>query len=228
MKRDEALCGYFFSAPHPFAQRVADTCRHPWEIVGRLGELFALEILAGFSLKKLAYNIWAEDGVTVEGGATIEGRLIAGRGTVVRRNAVVRGDVVAGRGCVIGNFTEVKNALLYDGVQLPHLSYVGDSVLGAGAHLGAGAKISNFKSFATEIHLDFMDGACPLGIEKFGAVLGDAVEVGCNAVLNPGSLLGPRSVVYPLVSFRGTAPAGTLVKSSSGPYVQRTQENIEP
>ena len=213
MKHTETVCGYFFGTPHPFAQPLVDACRYPWEIVVRLGEVFAPDVLSALSLKKLAYNIWAEDGAVIEGGAAIEGRLIAGKGTVVRRNAVVRGDVVAGRGCVIGNFTEVKNALLFDGVQLPHLTYVGDSVLGHNAHLGAGAKISNFKSFGTSVHIDFEDGKYPTGLVKLGAVLGDDVEIGCNAVLNPGSILGRRCVVYPLVAFRGAVNSGTIVKT---------------
>lgn len=221
MKHTEAVCGYFFGAPHPFAQSLVDACRYPWEIVARLGEVFAPDVLSALSLKKLAYNIWAEDGAVIEGGAAVEGRLIAGKGTVVRRNAVVRGDVVAGRGCVIGNFTEVKNALLFDGVQLPHLTYVGDSVLGHNAHLGAGAKISNFKSFGTSVHIDFEDGKYPTGLVKLGAVLGDDVEIGCNAVLNPGSILGRRCVVYPLVAFRGAAGSGTIVKTEGGLAVRK-------
>lgn len=214
MQSREALIPYFFSSEHPFTQALVSACRYPWEIVPRLGEVFATESLAGLPLKRTAYNIWVEEGGEVEDGASIEGRIVVGRGSVVRRNSVVRGDVVLGRGCLLGHFTEVKNALLYDGVQLPHLSYVGDSVLGTGAHLGAGAKISNFRSLPGEIHLDFSDGRLVLPGEKFGAVLGDGVEVGCNAVLCPGSVLGPRSVVYPLVGFRGTAEAGTIVKGA--------------
>ncbi len=221
MKHTEAVCGYFFAAAHPFAQPLVDACRYPWEIVERLSEMFVPEVLSALPLKKLAYNIWAEDGAVIEGGAAVEGRLIAGKGTVVRRNTVIRGDVVVGRGCTIGNFTEVKNALLFDGVQLPHLSYVGDSVLGQNAHLGAGAKISNFKSFGTSIHIDFEDGKYPTGLIKLGAVLGDDTEIGCNAVLNPGSVLGRRCVVYPLVAFRGVADSGTILKAQGDPVVRK-------
>lgn len=214
MQSREALIPYFFSSVHPFARALVAACRYPWELVPRLSEVFATESLAELPLKRIAYNIWVEDGGEVEDGVSIEGRIVVGRGSVVRRHAVVRGDVILGRGCLLGHFTEVKNALLYDGVQLPHLSYVGDSVLGMGAHLGAGAKISNFRSLPGEIRLDFSDGRLALPGEKFGAVLGDGAEVGCNAVLHPGSILGPRCVVYPLVGFRGTAEAGTIVKGS--------------
>ena len=210
----QARCGYFFAAAHPFAQRVADSCRYPWEIVERLGSLFDdPQGLLGTGLVRVAEEVWAEPGACIEDGATISGRIVIGRGSVVRSGAVLRGDVVMGRDCAIGHFTEVKNALLYDAVQLPHFSYVGDSVLGTGAHLGAGAKISNFKSFGTSVQVHLEDRDYDLRREKFGAVLGDGVEVGCNAVLNPGSLLGPRSVVYPLVNFRGSVGEGTIVKS---------------
>ena len=222
MKREQALCRYFFAAEHPFAHRLVRECRYPWEIVPGLGSVFET-LLHGDNggLRRIADGVWAEDGVCIEPGATFQGRSILGRGTIVRANSVLRGDVIAGRGCVIGNFTEVKNALLFDAVQLPHFSYVGDAVLGTGAHLGAGAKISNFKSFATPISLHFDDGDCPLHTDKFGAVLGDGVEIGCNAVLNPGSILGPRSVVYPLVSFRGTVAQDTIVKTHGGMVARR-------
>lgn len=215
MTFDEARCEYFFASAHPFAEAAVRDCRYPWEIVARLDRVFdsPKPLAACGRLRRITDNIWLEEGAYLEDGATVEGRLIAGRGSVIRRGAVLRGDVILGRGCLVGHFTEVKNALLYDGVQLPHFSYVGDSVLGRCAHLGAGAKVSNFKSFGTSVRLHFDDRDCDLHTEKFGAVLGDGVEVGCNAVLNPGSVLGPYSVVYPLVSFRGTVAGRTIVKS---------------
>lgn len=214
MEFREALCPYFFVQEHPFAQGLVEKYARPWDLVAHLDEVFREENLVALPLERVEENIWAEPGAEIEGGALVEGRLVVGAGTVVRRHAVLRGDVVLGRGCVIGHFTEVKNSLFYDGVQLPHLSYVGDSVLGRGAHLGAGAKISNYKSYGTQVNVVLADGKFPTGLVKFGAAVGDGVEVGCNAVLNPGSLIGPRSVVYPLVNFRGAVPAGTVVKSS--------------
>lgn len=222
MTLEQASCGYFFASAHPFAQRAVDSCLHPWEIIDRLSSLFDdPQRLCRDGLRRVADEVWAESGACIEDGAEISGRLIIGRGSVVRRGAVLRGDVVMGRDCAIGHFTEVKNALLYDAVQLPHFSYVGDSVLGVGAHLGAGAKISNFKSFGTSVQLHFEERDYDLRREKFGAVLGDGAEVGCNAVLNPGSLLGPRSVVYPLVSFRGSIGAGTIVKPDGRTALRR-------
>ena len=155
----------------------------------------------------------------------MEGRLVIGRGSVVKRNAVLRGDNIIGRDCLVGNFTEVKNCLFFDGVQMPHFSYAGDSVLGYKAHLGAGAKISNFKSDGSPVDLSFSDGRLKFGAEKFGAVLGDRVEVGCNAVLNPGTLIGMDTVVYPLVSVRGAVPPRVIVKNGGLVAVRDTERS---
>lgn len=144
--------------------------------------------------------------------ATIIGPVWIGPGCQIRPGAFIRGNVIAGKGCVLGNSSEFKNCLLLDGVQAPHFNYVGDSVLGNGAHLGAGAICSNLRLDQKEVMIQTPAGRVGTGLKKFGAVLGDAAEVGCNAVLNPGTLLGPRSLVMPAIAFGGVLAPATIAR----------------
>jgi NDP-sugar pyrophosphorylase family protein len=164
------------------------------------------------SLCRVGENIWAEEGAIIEDGAQIEGNLIIGRGSTIKKNTIIRGYNVIGRDVLIGNFVEIKNTLIYDGVQLPHLSYVGDSVLGYYSHLGAGVKVSNFKSWGNEINITFDDVKLATGLEKLGAIVGDRADVGCNSVLYPATLIGRGCVVYPLTGVRGTIDNDTLLR----------------
>lgn len=211
MKRNGAGKSAFFATHHCVAQELIDNVTDVWEIPSSIGRFLDCCRLPG-TFERVSDGVWAEQGVVIEPGAVIEGRLVIGRGSVIKRSAVLRGDNIIGRCCLAGNFTEVKNCLFFDGVQVPHFSYAGDSVLGHKAHLGAGAKVSNFKSDGSPVDLSFSDGQLKFGAEKFGAVLGDRVEIGCNAVLNPGTLIGMNSVVYPLVSVRGAVPPQVIVK----------------
>jgi UDP-N-acetylglucosamine diphosphorylase / glucose-1-phosphate thymidylyltransferase / UDP-N-acetylgalactosamine diphosphorylase / glucosamine-1-phosphate N-acetyltransferase / galactosamine-1-phosphate N-acetyltransferase len=136
-----------------------------------------------------------------------------GAGTEIRPGAYVRGNVIVGEGGVLGNSCEFKNCLLMDGVQVPHFSYVGDSILGNGAHLGAGVILSNLRFDQQPITVRLADGIASTGLRKFGAVLGDEAEVGCNAVLQPGTLLGRRALVMPTIAFGGYLPAATIARS---------------
>ena len=145
--------------------------------------------------------------------ATIIGPVYIGANTQIRPGAFIRGHVITGEGCVLGNSSEFKNCLLLDGVQAPHFNYVGDSILGNGAHLGAGAICSNLRLDQGEITVRLPAGSAKTGLKKFGAVLGDQAEVGCNAVLNPGSLLGPRALVMPSMAFTGYLPAGMIART---------------
>ncbi len=156
------------------------------------------------------------EGTVVEPGAMIKGPAIIGKNCQIRHNAYIRENVIIGDGCVVGNSSELKNALLFNGAQAPHYNYIGDSILGHRAHLGAGVKISNYKLFPGNIEVE-MDGVpFDTGLRKFGALLGDGAEAGCNAVLNPGSILGCGAVIYPNVFWRGILPANMIAKNKAG------------
>ena len=149
----------------------------------------------------------------VEDGAMIKGPAIIGRNCQIRHNAYIRDDVLVGDGCVVGNSCELKNAVLFNGCQVPHFNYVGDSILGHKAHLGAGVVLSNFKAFPGNVTVDMEGKHFDTGLRKFGALLGDGADVGCNAVLNPGSILGRGAIVYPCVNWRGFLPVNMIAKN---------------
>ena len=134
-------------------------------------------------------------------------------GADIRPGAFIRGSAIIGRNTVVGNSTELKNCILFDKVQVPHFNYVGDSILGEGAHLGAGAVTSNVKSDKTEVTISLPGEKIPTGLKKLGAILGDRVEVGCNSVLCPGTIVGRESIIYPLCRVRGFIPSGVRIKS---------------
>jgi len=155
------------------------------------------------------------EGTFVEPGAMIKGPAIIGKNCQIRHNAYLRENVIIGNGCVVGNSSELKNSLLFNGAVASHFNYVGDSILGYKAHLGAGVKISNFKLFPGNIEV-VVDGVpFDTGLRKFGALLGDGVEIGCNAVLNPGSIVGRGAVIYPNVFWRGILPDNTIAKNKA-------------
>ena len=157
-------------------------------------------------------RVWLHPTVKLPPYAVIQGPAYIGARTEIRPGAFIRGNVIAGEGCVLGNASEFKNCLLLDGVQAPHYNYVGDSILGNQAHLGAGAICSNLRLDQAEVSVRFPGGTAATGLRKFGAVLGDAAEVGCNAVLNPGTVLGPQALVMPAMAFGGYLPAKTIAR----------------
>ena len=165
--------------------------------------------------------VFVGKGTVVEQGAMIKGPAWIGEGCEIRNGAYIRENVIIGSGCVIGNSCELKNCIIFDEAQIPHFNYVGDSILGYKAHLGAGAILSNVKLDHSEIIISTPQGLLPTGLKKFGALLGDRVEVGCNSVLNPGSIVGRDSVIYPGTIWRGVVPANSVVKT------QHTSEVIE-
>ena len=158
-------------------------------------------------------NVFIDDGATVEPGAVIKGPAWIGKNTVIRTGCYIRENVLVGSGCVLGNSCEFKNCVIFDGCEVPHFNYVGDSILGYKAHLGAGVVLSNVRLDRQEISVDDVKRPVRTGLRKFGAVIGDQVEIGCNSVINPGSIIGRRSVIYPLTSFGGVLPADSLVKT---------------
>ncbi len=190
----------------------------PWEWLKQIGA--ALEA-AEFGTNELKIppgvhvegRVWLHASVKLPAYATIIGPAYIGAKTEIRPGAFIRGNVIVGEGCVLGNASEFKNCLLLDGVQAPHFNYVGDSILGNGAHLGAGVICSNLRLDRGEVLVRLPAGAVKTGLKKFGAVLGDKAEVGCNAVLNPGCLLGPGALVMPCTAFSGYLPAGTIARN---------------
>jgi len=160
-------------------------------------------------------RVFIGDGTVVEDGAMIRGPAIIGRNCQIRHNAYIREHVIIGDGCVVGNATELKNAMLFNEAVAPHFNYVGDSILGYKAHLGAGVILSNFKSLPGNVTVEKDGVPCDTGLRKFGALVGDGAEVGCNAVLNPGSIIGRGAVIYPGVNWRGILPANMIAKNKA-------------
>jgi NDP-sugar pyrophosphorylase family protein len=186
---------------------IFDGCKFTWD---------ALKKIEGYIAANLKpEKVFIGEGTVVEDGAMIKGPAIIGKNCQIRHNAYIRENVIIGNGCVVGNSSELKNSLLFNGAQAPHFNYIGDSILGHKAHLGAGVKISNYKLFPGNIEVE-MDGVpFDTGLRKFGALLGDGAEAGCNAVLNPGSIIGRGGVVYPNVFWRGILPANMIAKNKA-------------
>lgn len=200
------------------SQTIADElfreCVYPWEALLRIGEYIRA---VGVQLSAQEYdhpeeNIWIAKDAVVFPSVSIAGPCIIGRGAEVRHCAFIRGNAIVGNQAVVGNSTELKNVVLFNGVQVPHYNYVGDSVLGYRAHMGAGAVTSNVKSDKTLVSVKNGGEIFPTGLKKFGAILGDDVEVGCNTVLNPGTVVGRNTNIYPTSCVRGVVPAGSIYK----------------
>jgi len=188
----------------------------PWEWVPLIRKaletadlgVYSGEVPPGFRIEG---DVFIHPTVKLPAFGSIQGPTYIGEGCELRPGVYIRGNVIAGAGCVLGNSCEFKNSLLLDRVQVPHFSYVGDSVLGNGAHLGAGVICSNLRLDQSEVPVQMPDGSrAKSGLRKLGALLGDAAEVGCNAVLNPGSILGRRALVMPTMAFRGSLGANTI------------------
>ena len=162
--------------------------------------------------KKLPENVWVHKTADIAPSAYIGSNVIIGAGTEVRHCAYIRNDAIVGSGVVVGNSTELKNVILFDGVQVPHYNYVGDTILGHKSHFGAGVITSNVKSDSSPVTVYCGDSRIETGLKKFGAILGDNVEIGCNAVLNPGTVIGSNATIYPLSMVRGFIPANTIYK----------------
>ena len=191
----------------------------PWAWIKAIGPAFAAKPpAAGLSTLALPPGVHLEGSVYLHPTvklpphATIIGPAWIGAGTEIRPGAYIRGNVMVGEKCVLGNSCEFKNCLLMDNVQVPHFSYVGDSILGSGAHLGAGVILSNLRLDQKPISVHILEQVVDTGLRKFGAILGESAEVGCNAVLQPGTLLGRRALVMPTVAFGGYLPANTIAR----------------
>lgn len=189
---------------------------YPWEVLPKIGD-FIIEL--GMKLPKDEYtmvsdNVWVANSAKVAPTAFLGSPLIVDKDAEIRHCAFIRGNAIVGKGAVVGNSTELKNVVLFDKVQVPHYNYVGDSILGYKSHMGAGSITSNVKSDKTLVTIKYGDEKVETGLKKMGAVLGDEVEVGCNSVLNPGTVVGGNSNIYPLSSVRGYVPANSIFKSA--------------
>ena len=186
---------------------------YPWEALKGIKEfILALGPTLGDEYDEAAPQVWVHKTAIVAPTAYLGAPCIIGAETEVRHCAFIRGSALVGKNCVVGNSVELKNVILFDNVQTPHYNYVGDSILGYHSHMGAGSITSNVKSDKTLVVVHG-DAEIPTGLKKFGAMLGDFVEVGCNSVLNPGTVIGPHTNVYPLSSIRGVVPADSIVKT---------------
>ncbi len=199
------------------AGKYLEDFEYPWEALDGIKELILSlgEKLSDDEYDEISEHVWVHKTVKIFPTAYIGAPCIIGRNTEVRQCAFIRSAALIGENCVIGNSTEVKNAIIFDNVQVPHFNYVGDSILGYKSHLGAGAVTSNVKSDRSLVKVRTADGVIETGLKKFGAMVGDNVEVGCNSVLNPGTVIGRNSNVYPLSSVRGTVPENSIFKNQS-------------
>ncbi len=188
---------------------------YPWEVLKELSDFI---VKLGSALdpeiyEKRGENIWVARSAAVAPTAYLGAPLIICGNAEIRHCAFIRGSAIVGRGAVVGNSTELKNALLFDGAQVPHYNYVGDSILGSMAHMGAGAVTSNLKADKTLVTVAFNNTRIETGLKKFGAILGDNADIGCNSVLNPGTVIGRNTSVYPLSMVRGYIPEQRIYKS---------------
>lgn len=198
---------------------------YPWEILLAIGS-FIMELgntLDVERFEKRGNNIWIAKSAKVAPTAFLNGPLIIDEEAEIRHCAFIRGNAIVGKGSVVGNSTELKNVVIFDSVQVPHYNYVGDSVLGYKSHMGAGSITSNVKSDKTLVVVKDKQEQIATGLKKFGAMLGDHVEVGCNSVLNPGTVIGRNTNVYPLSMVRGVIPAGSIYKRA-GEIAEKTEK----
>ncbi len=203
-----------YTLEETIAKDIFEGISYPWEALPKISEFIIKlgETLPEEEYEKRGEDVWIARSATVFPSAYIHGPAIIGKDAEVRHCAFIRGNAIVGEGAVVGNSTELKNVILFNKVQVPHYNYVGDSILGYKAHMGAGSITSNVKSDKKLVTVKTPEGNIETGIKKFGAMLGDEVEVGCGTVLNPGSVVGKNTNIYPLSSVRGYVPAGSIYK----------------
>lgn len=213
---EQLMIQSLFDLKETIAAEVFEGCTYPWEVLGKIKSAIIKigNTLSEEEYTKVGEDIWIAKSAKVAPTASINGPAIIGKDAEVRHCAFIRGSAIVGEGAVVGNSTELKNVILFNKVQVPHYNYVGDSILGYKAHMGAGAITSNVKSDKTLVTVKFGDQKLETGLKKFGAILGDHVEVGCNSVLNPGTIIGRNSNIYPLSMVRGYVPEGSIYKKA--------------
>ena len=213
-----------YDLDHTQAKSYLEQFTYPWEALKGIKDFIVqLGSTLGDDYQEVSPQVWVHRTATVAPTAYLGAPCIIGAGTEVRHCAFIRGSALVGDNCVVGNSVELKNVILFDGVQTPHYNYVGDSILGYKAHMGAGSITSNVKSDKTLVVVRCGAERAETGRKKVGAMLGDHVEIGCNSVLNPGTVVGRSSRVYPLSSVRGTVPADSIYKRGGDIAAQREE-----
>lgn len=216
MNKQELRIPELYDLSHTLAADYLSGFTYPWEALEGLGDFI---IRLGKSLPPEEYeergeNVWVHQTAVVFESAYLKGPVIVGKNAEVRHSAFIRGNALIGENAVVGNSTELKNVILFDNVQVPHYNYVGDSILGYKAHMGAGSITSNVKSDKALVMIHASDGEIATGRKKVGALIGDRVEVGCGSILNPGVVVGRDTNIYPLSSVRGCVPARSIYKKA--------------
>lgn len=203
-----------YTLEETIAKDIFEGATYPWEVLSKISEFIVKlgNTLPEDRFEKRGDNVWIARSAKIYPSACINGPAIIDEEAEVRHCAFIRGNAIVGRGAVVGNSTELKNVILFNKVQVPHYNYVGDSILGFKAHMGAGSITSNVKSDKTLVVVRAGKEELATGLKKFGAMLGDNVEVGCNSVLNPGTVIGRQTNVYPTSMVRGFIPAGSIYK----------------
>ncbi len=214
---EQAKIKNLYDLNETIAKELLEGLTYPWEALPKIGA-FIVELgekLDPSKYEKRGENIWVARSATVAPTAFLNGPLIIDEEAEIRHCAFIRGNAIVGKGSVVGNSTELKNVVIFNSVQVPHYNYVGDSILGYKSHMGAGSITSNVKSDKTLVVVKEEKEQIETGLKKFGAMLGDHVEVGCNSVLNPGTVIGRNTNVYPLSMVRGVVPANSIYKNKN-------------
>ncbi|MBR4208083.1 MAG: UDP-N-acetylglucosamine pyrophosphorylase [Lachnospiraceae bacterium] len=222
---ESAKIANLYDLTKTIAADVFEGKEYPWEVLPEIGAFIVKlgESLDPEKYEKRGENIWVAKSAKVFESAYLNGPLIIDEEAEVRHCAFIRGNAIVGKNCVVGNSTELKNVILFDNVQVPHYNYVGDSILGYKSHMGAGSITSNVKSDKTLVVVKDGEDHIETGLKKFGAMLGDFVEVGCNSVLNPGSVIGRHSNIYPTSCVRGVIHENSIFKKS-GEVVRKEEK----
>ena len=210
----ELMVKELYNLDETIAKDIFVGVEYPWEVLPKIHDFILLlgAGLSGEEYEKKGEDIWIAKSAQVAPTASIHGPAIIGKNAEIRHCAFIRGNAIVGEGAVVGNSTELKNVILFNKVQVPHYNYVGDSVLGYKSHMGAGSITSNVKSDKTLATVRTPEGIVETGLKKFGAMLGDEVEVGCGSVLNPGTVVGSHTNIYPLSMVRGFVPGDSIYK----------------
>lgn len=199
---------------HTIAKEYLEKYENPWEALPEIKN-FIKELIGKLDkneYKEIKENVWVHKSVEIAPNAEVMGPAIIAEGTCIRHCAFVRDNVIIGKNCVIGNSCEIKNSIIFDDTQIPHFNYVGDSILGYHSHMGAGSIVSNLKSDGKNITVNDGQNKVETNLRKFGAIIGDNVEIGCNSVMNPGTVIGRNSNIYPLARVRGLVPENSIYK----------------
>ena len=214
MEIEAAKISNLYNLEETIAGKLFEGATYPWEVLPKISA-FIVELgnqLSSEEYEKRGENVWVAKSAKVAPTAYINGPAIIGKESEIRHCAFIRGNAIVGEGAVVGNSTELKNVVLFNKEQVPHYNYVGDSILGYRAHMGAGSITSNVKSDKTLVVVKDGEDQIPTGLKKFGAMLGDCVEVGCNSVLNPGTVVGRNAQIYPTSCVRGVIRANSIYK----------------